>query len=94
MKRPSNKLIVCGVAVFGIAVLLAAAFALRRPILEQWYLWKLESGDSEQQWAAAAKLAKIGSKRAEEWYLEQLASDSDEDRRAAAEKLVEVLLKN
>ncbi len=71
MKRWSKKVIVVSVAVLGIAVFVAAAVALKRPIVEQWYLWKLESGDREQQWATAAKLAQMGSKGAEEWYLKQ-----------------------
>ncbi len=64
MKRPSNKLIVSGVAVVGIVVLVAAAFSLKPVILEQWYIWKLESEDKAIRVAAAEKLADIGSVRA------------------------------
>ncbi len=62
MKRRSKKVIVYAVAVFGIAVLVAAAFALKQPVLEQWYIGKLESEDEESRKdAAATKLAEMGA---------------------------------
>ena len=64
MKRPRNKFIVSGVAVFGIAVLVASGFALKRPVLEEWYLWKLDSENDEERKVAAEKLGEMGSVRA------------------------------
>ncbi len=61
MKSRSKKVIVYAVAVFGIAVLVAAALALKPVILEQWYLLKLESEDEESRKDAAANLAELGA---------------------------------
>jgi len=82
-----SKLLTSVTVLLGLLVLSATAFVLKDKAMEQWYLWRLEAGDSEQQWAAAAKLAQIGSKRAEQWYLKQLDSDSVEDRKLAAARL-------
>lgn len=64
MKRSNKKVIVVSVAVVGIAVFVTAGFALRRPILEQWYLWKLESEDVDERKYAAERLAEMASVRA------------------------------
>lgn len=64
MERPSNKFIVSAVAVLSVVVLVAAAFALKRPILEQWYLWELDSEDEEERKLAAEKLGELRSVRA------------------------------
>ena len=65
MKRPRNKFIVYAVAVFGIAVLVASGFALKRPVLERWYLSKLASAErySERK-SLARKLGEIHSVKA------------------------------
>ena len=90
MKRPSTKLIVFSVTVVGIAVLVASGFALKRPILKQWYIWKLESQWKEERWAAARELGKLGSSAAEDWYGSKLRSVDEEGRKAAAEQLGEL----
>ena len=64
MKRASKKVIVVLVAVLSVVVLVAAAFALKRPILEQWYLWELDSEDEQERKSAAEKLGEMGSVRA------------------------------
>ena len=47
----------------GIVVLLIAAFASRRVILEEWYISKLESTDEETRKKAAESLTEYGSER-------------------------------
>ena len=64
MKRPSKKLIVVSVAVLSMVVLVASGFALKRPILEQWYLWELDSEDEQERKLAAEKLGELHSVRA------------------------------
>ncbi len=59
MKRPNRK--VSAVAVLGIAAFVLAGLALKPVILEQWYLWKLESEDEESRKDAAANLAELGA---------------------------------
>jgi HEAT repeat protein len=48
----------------GVAVLGAAAVALREPLLETWWLHRLESEDPGAQRAAAEGLGRIGSLKA------------------------------
>ncbi len=64
MQPRSKKVIVSAVAVFGIAVLIGAGFALKRPILEHWYIWKLERGPDGERKVAVEWLGKNGSVRA------------------------------
>ena len=45
-------------------MLVAAGFAFKRPILEQWYLWELESEDEQERKLAAEKLGELRSVRA------------------------------
>ena len=60
MKRPSKELIVSAVAVLGIAAFVLAGLALKPVILEQWYIWKLDSEDEEERKLAAEKLGEMG----------------------------------
>ena len=64
MKPRSKKAIVCLVIVASVVVLVAAGFALKRPILEQWFLWKLESDDELERVAASERLGEMRSVRA------------------------------
>ncbi len=48
-------------AVLSIAVLVASGFALKPAILEQWYIWKLESEAEESRYDAVKKLAEMGA---------------------------------
>ena len=61
MRARQQKLVTLGFGVVGIAVLAGAAFVLREPLAEQYYLWRLESGDEEERKLAAEKLGEIGS---------------------------------
>ena len=61
MKRPSKGSIVVSVAVVGSDDGVASGFALKQPLLEQWYLWQLQSEDEETQKAAAERLGKMQS---------------------------------
>lgn len=64
-----GKLIAQWSAVLGVAVLLACAVAFRDRIAEEWWLYKLESGDVEGQKVAAERLAESGSVRAVSYLL-------------------------
>ena len=47
-----------------LVVLLCASIAFRKPVLEWWYLWELESGDEEGRKVAAERLGDMGAARA------------------------------
>ncbi len=48
----------------GAVVILWARFACEEKVLEQWYLWKLESAEEEERELAAKKLGEMRSRRA------------------------------
>ncbi len=62
MHRSSKKPVVSVAIIIGVLVLVAAGIALRRPILERWYLARLESG-SEVDGQAVAWLASADPRR-------------------------------
>ena len=64
MKPRSRKAILFLVIVSGVVVLVAAGFALQRPLLEQWFLWKLDSKELEERKTAAKRLGAMRSIRA------------------------------
>ncbi len=64
MKPRSRKAILFLVIVSGVVVLVAAGFALKRPLLEQWFLWKLDSKELEERKTAAKRLGAMRSIRA------------------------------
>ena len=64
MKPWSKKAVLSLSVVSGIVVVVAAGFALKRPVLEQWYLWQLESEDEQERKSAAERLGEMGSVRA------------------------------
>ena len=64
MKPPCKKVIVISAVVVGIAVLVAAGFALKPVILAQWYVWMFESEDEAVRVAAAEKLVEMKSLKA------------------------------
>ncbi len=70
MQKPSRKVILAVVVVSGVALTVAAGLALRRPLLERWYLWQVESGQGEAKDAALARLEEMGSVRAIPFVLE------------------------
>ena len=74
----------------GIIVLAVACIAGRDKFVEQWYLWKLKSGDMDDQRAAAAALVAMGSRAAEGWYLRALESGFEDDQRTAVRQLGEM----
>ena len=59
-----KKAVTVSVLVVGSSALLVAVLALKGPVLEEWYLWRLESEDEEQRKAAAASLGNMKSRRA------------------------------
>ncbi len=77
MKPRSKKLLVCAVAVLSIAVLVASGFALKPAILEQWYIWKLESEAEESRYDAVKKLAEMGAVGAVPAILKNLGRPSE-----------------
>jgi hypothetical protein len=64
MRGGKGKRVAISAAVAGALVLLAAVFALRGWIREEWYLRKLGSGDGEAKRLAAEKLGELKSIRA------------------------------
>lgn len=71
----------------GVVVLVASGFALKRPILEQWYIWKLESKDESDFESAANKLAEMKSVRALEVLIKKLKDENLRIRNSAASAL-------
>lgn len=63
MKR-RGKLVALATAAVGMVVLVAAGFAAKDRIREQWYIWRLERGSKEAQVAAAEMLGEMRSVRA------------------------------
>ena len=53
-----------GVVVVGAVVIVWAGIAFEEKLVEQWYLWKLDSGEEEEQELAAEKLGQMRSSRA------------------------------
>lgn len=64
MTSRSRKVIASMVTAVGIAVVVAAGFAFRPALFEQWYLWKLKSRDESERTSAAERLAEMRSVRA------------------------------
>ncbi len=64
MSARRAKAVTLSAATIGVCVLLACAFAFRDRIAEQWWLYKLESGELEEQKVAAERLAEMGAVRA------------------------------
>ena len=56
--------------VSGVVVLVAAGIALKRPIIEQWYVWQLESGGEAEKKVALERLEEMGSVKAVPHFLE------------------------
>ena len=63
-RRSRGKLLAISVAAIGLALIAAAAVALRGRISEEYFLWKLEKGDPDEQVAAAEWLGNKRSVRA------------------------------
>ena len=59
-----QKPVVFGAALLGTFVLVVAVVAFKRPIMEQWYLWKLDSEDESDRQLAAQNLGALGSVKA------------------------------
>ena len=53
-----------GVVVVGAMVIVWAGIAFEEKLVEQWYLWKLDSGEEKEQELAAEKLGQMRSSRA------------------------------
>lgn len=64
MKRRRGKRVTWWVVGLGAVVLLAGAITFQERIREEYYLWRLETGDTEDQAAAAERLAEMASLRA------------------------------
>ena len=59
-----KKAVLVSALVLGSIAFLVAVLALKGPVLEQWYLWRLESEDEEQRKVAATSLGDMKSRRA------------------------------
>ena len=75
-----KKLAAVWVMTGGIAVLAGAGVALRRPALEQWCLWKLESGDPDEMHDAVRKLGELRSARAVPRLLDRIRMEEGGDK--------------
>ena len=64
MKSRRSNVIVSTVGVLGLAVLVAAGATFQRPLLERWYLWRLDSKNEAERKVGAQKLGEIGSLKA------------------------------
>ncbi len=53
-----------GVVVVGAMVIVWAGIAFEEKLVEQWYLWKLDSAEEEDQQLAAEKLGQMKSRKA------------------------------
>ncbi len=84
MEPRSKKAVLFLVIVSGVVVVVAAGFALKRPLLEKWYLWKLESGDEEERKTSAERLGEMGSKSAVRPLIELLRREVVEENAARA----------
>ncbi len=64
MTASRKKFITGSVLLVGIGVLVVAGITLQRPLQEQYWIWRLESGTDEQRLKAADKLAGLRSVKA------------------------------
>lgn len=81
MKSGSRRTFLFVVIVSAVVVALAAGLSLKRPLVEQWYLWQAESGGDEEKRVALGKLQEMGSVKAIPHFLElildaQISQDS------------------
>ncbi len=74
-----GKVIASWSTTLGVLVLLACAVAFKDRIAEQWWLYKLESGELEEQKVAVEKLAELGSVRAVRVMLEVLWEANEDE---------------
>ena len=65
MTASRKKLITGSVLLVGIGVLVVAGITLQRPLQERYWLWKLETGATEEErLTAAERLEELGSVKA------------------------------
>ena len=64
MRQRSQRRTVWIVGIVGVAILVGASVGLRDLVLEQWYLWQLESAEEDAQWQAVERLGAMKSERA------------------------------
>ena len=81
MKPRSKNAILFLVIISGVVVLVAAGFALKRPLLEQWYLSRLDSEDAQKTTAAIGKLVEMRSVRAVPYLISMLLGESESQNR-------------
>jgi HEAT repeat protein len=89
MKGRRGRRVTWWITGLGLLVLLACGILFKDWVLEEWYLYKLESGDIEEQKAAVQKLAEMGSTRAIPGFIRllQWPSQSPQLRTPAANAL-------
>ncbi len=64
MATEKRRLTTCFVVAIGCLVIMVAGLAVKDKAAEQWYLWKLESGEESERISAAERLAEMRSSRA------------------------------
>ncbi len=67
-----GRRVTIGVVVAGAMVIVWAGIASEEKLVEQWYLWKLDSAEEKEQELAAEKLGQMKSRRAIPWLVEIL----------------------
>jgi len=76
-----------------VAILGGAALVFRKPIREQWLIWKLEHGSSEEADGASSELAAMGSLRAIEPLADRLALHTATRRPTWSRKTIDGMVK-
>ncbi len=69
-----GKAFALSTAAVGLVVLVAAGWAARDRIREEWYLWRFEKGSVEQKWKAAGALRRMKSERMVAAFCREIAS--------------------
>jgi len=82
MRRGRTAAISTGV--LGLLSIGGLGFALRNPILERWYIWKLDSGNYTEKYRAALELGKLHSTKAIPQLI-ALMKESDDHHQEAGE---------
>lgn len=78
METSSKRVVVQVLLASSAAAVVAAGFCSWRPLLERWYLWKLESTDEHERKSAAHSLRELRSMRAVPTLLDLAMPDLEE----------------
>lgn len=82
MTRWTGKRTTIAVGILGVAAALGAGISLRVTLVEQWWIWRLESGEFADRFEAARRLGAMGSRRAIPGLVELLSESHGHNREA------------